>query len=172
MATDFSSLPRYGANLRPPTPAGPAAGDWPRGAFLVSRLVAGLALAVFLVALGLPAFHENFRLYLGVECLTHPLFFPVLLLAYPAWWANPLFLAGLCALLCRQPVGAAVCGATGAALALGWWSSWDPTHSGPLLAGYWVWLASMLTLIGGAAVLWLVERRTPGAERGVGFLLV
>jgi hypothetical protein len=162
MVTDFSSLPRYGANLRPPpAPALPAARDWPAGDFLLSRLVAGLAFALFLVALGLPAFHEHFTLYWGTDCLAVPVLFPLLLLVYPQWWANPLFLAGLFCILSRKPEGAAAFGVGAVGLALSWWCSWDPSGPGPLLAGYWVWFGAMLTLTVGAAALWFLKRRTP-----------
>jgi hypothetical protein len=128
---------------------------------LRSRRIACLVICTFLYALALylpavlfpPFFRDEYVPVTGFQCLQCPI--------VPLWCANPLIFVGLVFLVIGRQSAARLCGmaATGLSASLllivlpGFLKSWAsgdnqaPGFGFPLLPGYFMWLASMMTLV-------------------------
>ena len=122
--------------------------------------------AVFLVSLGLPAWHDGNSTYRGCFCL---MMVPYVMF-FPAWWANPLLLAGCLCLLRGKPRLAGWLGVLALILAASFAMTRQPYFR--LQAGYYAWVASLFGLIAAAIDGWqqgrLVHEGSPasGPEDG------
>jgi hypothetical protein len=138
-----------------------------------SRVVLAVAAAgLYLLALGLPAVCvsapaiDGYRVFSGWECLTLAWELPLPVLAVPAWWANPLFAAGLVCLARGKAVPAGACGAAALLLGLSFYLpelASDFRTDEPVRVGYWAWVGSMLALAG--LLLPPLARRLAGVSR-------
>lgn len=161
---DFASLPKH-----PEQP-----GDVPRSGgleaeFSVGRLLgdlwanAGLLWRVFvlftsgvcyLLALGLPAAYHIWNPITGVDCLVSPVTeTPFVLLWYPSWWANPVYVVGLFAFGLRKYGLAFVAGVVSLLLAAVYAVQVsNNAYNQRLYPGYWFWCAAMAALTVGGVV--------------------
>jgi hypothetical protein len=110
--------------------------------------IATASLTLYLVSLFLPAVDVGFEglgRYRGYECL---IALPTAL-AYPAWWANPLFAAGIVLVLRGNLILAGLCGWMAMLFSLSFslhaWEEQSKTYES-LGIGYWFWLAAMTVL--------------------------
>jgi len=129
----------------------------------LKRLVMSASVVLFALSLVLPALREG-ELGVRVEpgyMILGTGYFGVLV-GQLAWFANPLWAAGLVYLLRRRWKAAAICAGLGVVVAAGsflLYSTGFPSDSGAtipvrLLAGFWVWWSSLWILAAGALVLW------------------
>lgn len=89
-----------------------------------------------------------------------------------AWFANPLWAAGLFYLLRRRWKAAAICASLAVVVAAEsflLYSTGFPSDSGAtipvrLVAGFWVWWSSLWVLAAGALVLWRRHREPNHVE--------
>jgi hypothetical protein len=139
----------------------------------LKRLVVSASVVLFALSLVLPALGEG-ELGVRVEpgyMILGTGYFGVLF-GQLAWFANPLWVAGLVYLIRRRWKAAAICASLAVVLAAEsflLYSTGFPSDSGAtipvrLLAGFWVWWSSLWVLAAGALVLWRRHRKPDVTE--------
>ena len=117
----------------------------------VTGILAGTAVACYVAALFMPAHFEigldlGGGTYSGLECLTHPFIFPFIVMEYPSWFANPLWIGSLYCLwqrIAKLATGLAILAVLCVSLS-------HRDHRA--LPGYWLWGVSMV--LAAFAALW------------------